>query len=118
MNTFKILIIDDDTSILNFLSSFLSGKGYSIDTAEDGEQGINKIEFTDYNLVITDLIMPGLSGEYVAYHLKDVKEKETPIIGMSGTPWLMDKTLFDGVLVKPFSTEILLNLVNDLIGKT
>ena len=59
--------------------------------------------------------MPGISGEQIAYSLKDIKDKQTPIVGMSGTPWLMDEQLFDSVLSKPFSKEDLLNVVLSLI---
>lgn len=118
MNDFdahKILIIDDETEILKILSEVLSRKGYHIDTAETGEEGILKIEANDYNLILTDLKMPGISGNQVAYFLNDIKDKRPPIVGMSGTPWLFDKDIFDAVLEKPSLNEDLFIVVSNLI---
>jgi len=112
-----ILIIDDEAPILKLLSKVLSREGYRIDTAENGEEGIKKIESNDYNLILTDIKMPGISGEQVAILLKDIKEKRTPIVGMSGTPWLLNEDMFDAVLAKPCSKENLFNVVCNLIRK-
>ncbi len=72
--TSKVLIIDDETAILKMISKVLSRKGYCVEIAENGEEGIKKIESNDYNLILTDIKMPGISGKQVAYSLKDIKD--------------------------------------------
>ncbi|MCF8092824.1 MAG: response regulator [Desulfotignum sp.] len=107
----KILIIDDEPAISRMLSIALSKKGYVIDTAENGRQGIEKIRCNHYDLILTDILMPDVSGRQVARELKKIKEKTIPIVGMSGTPWLLDNGLFDAVLPKPYSLKELFELV-------
>jgi DNA-binding NtrC family response regulator len=58
----KILIVEDEAEMLQFLSRFFKRKGYQIHTAEGGEQAWKSIEETMYDLVICDLVMDGLSG--------------------------------------------------------
>jgi CheY-like chemotaxis protein len=109
----KVLIIDDEPSILRMLSIALSRKGYVIDTALNGTQGIEKIIANDYDLILTDILMPDISGSQVSRELRKIKGNVTPIVGMSGTPWLLDRDLFDDVLPKPCSLKELF----DVIGK-
>ncbi len=117
LSAHKILIIDDDAAVLKMLSKVLSKKGYLIDTADNGEEGIKKIESNDYGLILTDIIMPGISGKQVAYLLKDIKEKQTPIVGMSGMPWLLDEDIFDAVLTKPCTNNDLWETVEMCLNK-
>jgi DNA-binding response OmpR family regulator len=114
----NILIIDDEDQILNMLSQLLSRKGYGIDTSNSGEDGLRKIELKDYNLIITDIKMPGISGNEVSYEIKKIKGNSFPVIGMSGTPWLLDNDLFDAVLVKPFSQKELFEIIEKLVFAT
>ncbi len=110
-----ILVIDDEQPILNLLSRSLARNGYTVDAAESGEKGIEKIDNNHYSLIFTDLKMPGLSGEAVLQHLRKFQENRTPIVGMSGTPWLLDEKDFDAVLEKPFSIQELLSVAHQFI---
>lgn len=112
----KILIIDDELAILRLLSNILTRRGYHIDTAMNGNDGIKKFCDHAYNLVITDIKMPGISGEDLTYRIRQLKGKQIPVIAMSGTPWLMDKGLFDAVLPKPFSKEDLLCAIDAVLA--
>lgn len=116
MNNFQscsILVVDDELAILKLLDHVLSRKGFQIDTVSCGEAGLEKIKSGQYNLVITDIKMPGIGGEEFARVVKDLKGECLPVIGMSGTPWLLDCNLFDAVLSKPF----LKNDLYDAIAK-
>ena len=62
MGSEKILIIDDSPEVLTFFSDFLSGEGFETDTSPDGANGISKIEKSFYDIVLTDLKMPGVDG--------------------------------------------------------
>ena len=58
----KILIIDDERAIRNTLKEILETEGYEVDVAETGEVGLTKVGKTDYDLVFSDVKMPGLDG--------------------------------------------------------
>jgi two-component system, NtrC family, response regulator AtoC len=58
----RILIVDDDGPMRSFLSTILKDEGYIVDEARNGLEGLSKIEYSDFDLVITDLRMPDMSG--------------------------------------------------------
>ncbi len=76
----KILIIDDEDIVLKSCIRILRGDNYQIDTAYSGEEGLKKIDQTKYDLVITDLMMPGMSGMDVLRNVKDRKLDLTVVI--------------------------------------
>ncbi len=110
-----ILIIDDEVPILNLLSKILTRNGYNVDIVESGEKGIKKIESNNYSLIFTDIKMPGLSGEQVLQYSKNIRKNLTPVVGMSGTPWLLSQSNFDYVLAKPFLMKDLLEVVRQFV---
>ena len=113
-----ILIIDDEPAILRLMRIILSKVGYAIDTAENGEGGIRKIKKNKYSLILTDMRMPGITGSQVLEYLRNKSpQKETPIIGMSGTPWLLEQDDFDAVLEKPVSLKETLDIVSQLLER-
>ena len=58
----RILVIDDEEAIRKLFISTLDGTGYQVETAESGEQGIEKARETKFNLIFIDLKMPGING--------------------------------------------------------
>jgi len=106
MKGFRVLVIDDETAILRMLDMALSRKGYQVDTADSGEEGLKRLQSNDYDLVITDMVMGKMSGEDMLQEVRQLKGDSLPVIAMSGTPWLMDKQLFDAVLPKPYSLKV------------
>ncbi len=111
----QILIIDDEPMVLNLLLKMLSHQGLKVDTAKNGVEGIKKIESNQHNLIITDISMPGLSGLKVLEYSKNFHNKPTPVIGISGTPWMFEDAPFDAVLSKPFFKKDLLKLTRNFI---
>lgn len=109
-----ILVIDDEKGITSLIQEALSMFGYDVEVAMDGQEGIQKFESSTYDLVITDICMPGLDGNSVARHIRNSDRKSTPIIGMSGTPWLLDKGDFDMVISKPFPLKMLIESMKKL----
>jgi CheY-like chemotaxis protein len=108
-----ILVIDDEKGITTLIREALQMWGYGVEIAADGWEGIKKFEANQYDIVITDIRMPGMDGNSVARHIRNSDRKSTPIIGMSGTPWLTDNHDFDMVLSKPFPLKALIDsLVN------
>lgn len=112
----KILLIDDDPSVLGMLSQLLSLKGHHVDTAPNGEEGLEKIRSIRYDVVITDIRMPGISGSELAVIAKSSQGERPPIIGLSGTPWLLDDTLFDACLTKPCCKSELYDAIEKAIS--
>ena len=107
----SILIVDDDTSDLIFLSQHL-GQDYKIYTAKDGEDGIKKAVSLRPDLILLDIIMPGMSGYDVAEYMKKTDEtKNIPIIFITGLDSKEDEEKgltmeAADYISKPFSAKI------------
>ena len=114
----QILVIDDEKAILDMIRMALTRVGYEVEIAPDGCQGIQKFDNGHFDVVITDISMPGLDGSRVAQHIRHSNRPSTPIIGFSGTPWLLEKGDFDMVFTKPFPLKDLMNAVQDLSVKS
>ncbi len=112
-----VLVIDDEQPILNLLQLALTQCGYHVETAADGQEGIKKFDNAFIDIVITDVCMPGIDGREVARHVRNSRRKTTPIIAISGTPWLLEDGEFDKVLAKPFPLKTLYDMVEHLAGK-
>lgn len=111
----KILVVDDEAAILKLLSSILGRKGVCVDTAVNGRDGLKKVRARPYDAIITDMKMPGLSGGDLLAEIRKARGESVPVIGMSGTPWMLDRVDFDAVLVKPFSQKNLFDVL-DTVG--
>jgi CheY-like chemotaxis protein len=111
---FQILVIDDENAILNVVQTALSRAGFKVEIALDGQKGIQKFNTGQFDIVITDILMPGIDGKEVAGHIRNSDRPHTPIIGFSGTPWHVETNQFDAVLTKPFPLDDLVNSVQHL----
>lgn len=76
----KILFIDDEEIVLRSCRRIFASSGYEIDTALSGEEGLNKALSQDYDIVVTDLKMPGIGGMEVLSRLRKEKPETTVII--------------------------------------
>jgi len=115
---YNVLIVDDEESIRNVLQQILSRSGYHAEIAAGGHEGIQVLDTTPFDLVIPDIKMTGIDGYGVARHIRNSQRPFTPIIGISGTPWLLEGDEFDCVVAKPFGVEALLDAVGNMIGHT
>ena len=115
-----VLVIDDEKFILDIVRIALMKFGHDVQTASNGRQGIEKFDEGSFDVVITDIRMPGIDGNGVAEHIRRSQRQRTPIIAISGTPWLAGSKLndFDSILPKPFTLQTLLDTVNDLSRRT
>ena len=107
----KILIIEDDKNIQRLLALELRHKNYSVDSAYDGEQGIEIFSKNSYDVVLLDLMLPKKSGKEVCQELR--KLADTPIIIITAKDSVLDKVeLLDlganDYICKPFAMEELL----------
>ena len=107
-----ILVIDDEDMVLNFLRSALAYLGYSVTVAHDGEEAIELINNGyNFDLVITDIMMPRMNGNAVAKHIRSSDKSETSIVAITGYGDDIDRELFNFVLLKPFNLEALADVV-------
>ena len=111
---YNVLVIDDEKMISDMLQQALTRFGYSVETAPGGKEGLQMYENGDFHLVITDIRMPDIDGHDGGQHIRNSDRPNTPIIGMSGTPWLLDGNGFDYTLPKPFDIYTLINVANEL----
>jgi DNA-binding response OmpR family regulator len=110
----SVLVIDDERMIRELIKLALSRADLQVETAGDAEGGMAAFDRGMYDLVITDVRMPGVDGHRVVHHIRRSRRKRTPVIGVSGTPWLLQNGDFDDVLQKPFSIQNLIDKVNGL----
>jgi DNA-binding NtrC family response regulator len=82
-NKASILVIDDDSGILQSLQEILEADGYAVFTAQDGENGIKQLQEQNFDLTLTDLAMPGLGGMEVLQYLTQ-HQPECPCIIITG----------------------------------
>ena len=111
---YHILVIDDEKAILDIIKIVLSSAGFKVEIALNGQDGIQKFDDGQFDLVITDIKMPELDGRAVANHIRNSDRPCTPIIGISGSPWLLKINQFDAVFEKPFHLEDLINSIRHI----
>lgn len=120
----KILIIDDDVDLLVLLKLELSERGYSIITATNGESGLRLAKEKQPNVIVLDVILPGLGGGEVAEMLKaDSATKNIPIIFLtclySKKEEASEGHLIHGnvFIAKPFESKELLDAIEKYTAK-
>jgi CheY-like chemotaxis protein len=74
-----------------------------------------KFQKVRFDLILTDILMPRLDGNDMARRIRRSSFAAPPIIAMSGTPWDVQRDMFDGVLCKPFSFEDLNKLIYKIL---
>lgn len=120
----KILIIEDQQNIIELIRFNLEQEGYQVDYALDGEEGIDKIKQTRYDLLILDLMLPKIDGLTLCSMLRKQPEyKKMPIIMLTAKSTELDKVVglemgADDYLTKPFSVRELLARVKALLRRT
>ncbi|MEQ1584421.1 MAG: response regulator transcription factor [Cyclobacteriaceae bacterium] len=114
----KILLIEDERKTIQFIKKGLEENGYKVDTAEDGKSGKNLAFRNQYNLIITDVILPELNGRDLCKELRTAKI-ETPILMLTALGDTDDVVAgldsgADDYLAKPFEFKELLARIRSL----
>ena len=108
----NLLIIDDEDNIIGLLQEYFSQLGYRVMSAKDGKEGIELFNSdANFDLVITDITLPGIDGNAVAKCIRNSQRPEVPIVAMSGYNDMADGDLFDFTLAKPFNLKELMTVV-------
>ncbi len=110
----NVLVIDDEPSLLKLFNKVLKTAGFFVETAINGPAGLEKFQAKHFDIIITDILMPGMQGNDVAHHIRNSRRPPTAVIGISGTPWKLSKHDFDSILPKPFSPETLLSTIENV----
>ncbi len=102
----RILLVDDEPLILKGLKFSLNQDGYDTDTATDGDQALEMASNNDYDIVLLDVMLPGLSGIEVCQRIRE--KSDVPIIMLTAKGEDMDKILgleygADDYMTKPFN---------------
>ncbi|MED3998395.1 response regulator transcription factor [Priestia aryabhattai] len=104
----KVLIVEDEEGLVEFLELELKYEGYLVDVAYDGRTGLDKAIKQKYDIILLDLMMPGLNGIEVCRRLRITKD--TPVIMLTAKDSVMDRVMgldngADDYLSKPFAIE-------------
>ena len=110
----RILIIDDEPVITKLISEVLTRNGEYVQTASNGKHGLKLIANSSYDIIVTDMCLPDLDGASIVRHIRKSNHSSTPVIGISGTPWLLEDAGCDAVFPKPFVLRDLVQTVNNL----
>ena len=107
----KILLVEDEEKLARFVELELTHEGYEVDKAFDGRIGLDKAEAGGYDLILLDIMLPGLNGLEVLRRLR--RSSHIPVIMLTARDAVMDKvtgldTGADDYVTKPFSIEELL----------
>ena len=113
----KILLIEDDETLRDGMSQVLKIAGHQVTDVSNGVDGTELCRSEKFDLVITDILMPGIDGWEVVKHIRNSGRPYIPIIGFSGTPWVFENNQFDAVFTKPFPLKDLVNSVRHLSTK-
>lgn len=118
----KVLIIDDEILVNKFLETRLRNEDIRVDTASEGLDAIRKADAEKYDLILTDLMVPNVSGQELIMRLqKSRSNSSTPIIVLSSlsSDELIVDVLATGVkdyVVKPFSINVLIAKIKQQIA--
>jgi two-component system response regulator GlrR len=116
----RILICEDDQEMRSLLQDFLKDEGYEADSAHDGSEALAKLAHGSFDLLITDIRMPGLSGLDILSAVKKSRcEMPAIVISAFGGEEVRRRSTArgaDGFLEKPVHFQKLTSLIHDLIS--
>lgn len=117
----RILIIDDEPMIVESISYYLKLEGYEVITAGDGETGLNLAKTETIDLILLDLVLPGIGGMAICRVLRQFSD--VPIIILTGKEDEIDRVLglelgADDYITKPFSMHELMARIHAVLKRT
>jgi len=115
-----ILVVDDDPGVLDVVSFMLRREGFDVDEERDGTAALEQARIKPYDIVILDVMLPGMSGTDVCRSLR--AESDVPIVMLTARDAEIDRVLglelgADDYVTKPFSTAELLSRVRAILRR-
>ena len=122
MQNFKLLVVEDDPNLGTILAEYLRTKEYEVNLCVDGDEGFDSFTKNDYDLVISDVMMPKKDGFTMAAEIRKINSK-VPIIFLTAKSMKEDtiegfKLGADDYITKPFSMEELLLRISAILRRT
>jgi phosphate regulon transcriptional regulator PhoB len=124
VNTKNLLIVDDEPDLVELVAYNLKKEGFSVTSAPNGEEALQKIRKTEYHLILLDLMLPGMQGIELCRLLRNnPKTEHIPIIMLTAKVDETDKirgleTGADDYMTKPFSPKELIARVNAVLRRS
>jgi DNA-binding response OmpR family regulator len=117
-----VLLVEDNRSLSEMVGEYLESKGFGVDFARDGVDGLRLASENSYDVVVLDLMLPRLDGIEVCRRLRAEAKKATPVLMLTARDTLADKVTgldagADDYLVKPFAIQELEARVRALIRR-
>jgi len=116
-----ILLIENDLLLLKTMEAILSAKGYRVSLSKDGKEALQQVHDNQFDLVITDLMLPYASGMEIIEKVKE-QQPQTPVIIVSSSH--SEESIIEGFhigaddyITKPFTPSELLSRINRLINR-
>ena len=115
-----ILVCDDEQLIRDLIKEYVENEGYKCDEASDGEEAIELVEEHDYDLIIMDIMMPGMDGMTAVKEIKQIKD--IPVLMLSARKEEYDKLQgfdlgIDDYVTKPFSPKELIARIKVILKR-
>ena len=117
----RILVVDDDLKSRNILKRLLAHTDYEVEIVMSGEEAVKRLKRSKFNLVLTDLDMPGMDGLELLSHVKS-RYPDVPVIVVSGvaTEESRNEALevgAEGLLSKPYTRDQLIAIISESLAK-
>ena len=120
----KILVVDDEPDLVELVSYNLRKDGFDVSSVSDGEEALNKIRKENFNLVVLDLMLPGIQGMELCRILRnEPKTKDLPVIILTAKTEEIDRIIgletgADDYIAKPFSPRELVARVKAVLRRS
>jgi DNA-binding response OmpR family regulator len=119
----RLLVVEDNRDILANLADYLALKGYEVDCAQDGLTGLHLAVTHDYDVIVLDVILPGLDGFTLCRRLREEARRDTPVLMLTPRDSLHDRVAglefgADDYVTKPFALPELAARIEAVLKRT
>lgn len=119
----RILIVEDEESLLKLESILLSSRGYHVTAVKDGLAALEELDKSSFDLVLLDIMMPGIDGLEVCRRIRgNPHTKEIPVIMLTAKKSAVDQARgfevgADAYITKPFKSIKIMDMIESLLAK-